>query len=89
MLSAFRPRRRCYLSSATIWFLGAAWALARAAIDKDQAWLAVIMLIVTTGFYGAYQVFHYSESYLTARTLAEALVVTAWPHISLAGGGWD
>ena len=63
--------------SCTAWFLAAAWALARKISNADQAWLAVIMLIVTTGFYGAYSVFHYSESYLTARTLAEALVVTA------------
>jgi hypothetical protein len=61
----------------TVWFLAAAWALAREVSNKDQAWLAVIMLIVTTGLYGAYGVFHYSESYLTARNLAEALVVTA------------
>lgn len=61
----------------TVWFLSAAWALAREVSDKEQAWLAVIMLIVTTGLYGAYGVFHYSENYLTARNLAEALIVTA------------
>ena len=51
--------------------------MARELTDTDTAWLAVAILIMTTGFYGAYSVFHYSELYLTARSLAEALVVTA------------
>ena len=63
--------------SCTAWFLSAAWALAREVSNTDTAWLAVIMLLVTTGSYGASAVFHYSESYLTARSLAEALIVTA------------
>jgi len=59
------------------WFLAGAWFLARALSNAGTAWLAVAMLIVTVGHYGAYDVFHFSEDYLTARSLAEALVVTA------------
>jgi hypothetical protein len=61
----------------TVWFLTAAWFLARELSNRDTAWLAVAMLISTVGFYGAYAIFHYSENYLTARTAAEALVVTS------------
>jgi hypothetical protein len=75
----------------TAGFLAAAWALARELSSTDAAWLAVVMLISTTGFYGAYAIFHYSESYLTARSLAEALVVAAlaahfhgWRKLGLA-----
>ena len=58
-------------------FLVAAWFLARAVTDGDLAWLAVGLLILTVGHYGAFDIFHFSEDYLTARSLAEALVVTA------------
>ncbi len=61
----------------TAWFLAAAWFLARTLTDRDTAWLAVAMLIITVGRYGAYEVFSFSEDYLTARSLGEALVVTA------------
>jgi hypothetical protein len=61
----------------TAGFLAAAWALARKLSNSETAWLAVAMLICTVGYYGAYRIFHYSESYLTARTMAEALVVTS------------
>ena len=61
----------------SIWFLAAAWDLARELFSSRTAWLAAAMLTCITGYYGAYEIFHYSESYLTARSLAEALVVTA------------
>jgi hypothetical protein len=61
----------------TVGFLAAAWALARKLSNSGTAWLAVAMLISTVGYYGAYGIFHYSENYLTARTMAEALVVTS------------
>jgi hypothetical protein len=61
----------------TVSLFCAAWCLVRALLSRATAWLALIMLASTTGFYGAYQVFHYSEYYLTARSLAEALVVVA------------
>ncbi len=61
----------------TAWFLTAAWFLARALSNGDTAWLAVALLIITVGHYGSYDIFHFSEDYLTARTVGEALVVTA------------
>jgi hypothetical protein len=63
--------------AATLGFLAAAWFLARNLASHDLAWLAVAMLIVTGGEFGAYSVFHFSESFLTARLPAEALVVAA------------
>ncbi len=61
----------------TVGFLTAAWVLARRLWNSGTAWLALAMLISTVGYYGAYRIFHYSESYLTARTMAEALVVAS------------
>jgi len=61
----------------TVTFAAAAWAAARGLLGSNLAWVAVLMLIVTTGSYGAYEVFNYSETYLTARSLAEALIVVA------------
>ncbi len=60
-----------------VWFFTAAWALARELSDSRTACLAVALLIVTVGAYGAYGVFRYAEDWLTARSLAEALVITA------------
>jgi hypothetical protein len=61
----------------TVWFAAAAWAAARGLLGSNLAWLAVLMLIVTTGSYGGSGIFNYSETYLTARSLAEALIATA------------
>ena len=61
----------------TVWFLAAAWVLARKLTTTDEACFAVVLLIVTVGYYGAYGIFDYSESYLTARSLGEALTVTS------------
>ena len=58
-------------------FLVAAWFFARSLTSGDLAWLSVALLIVTVGSYGSYDVFHFSEDYLTARSLAEALVMIA------------
>jgi len=58
-------------------FLVGAWFFARASNPRDLAWLSVALLIVTVGSYGSYDVFHFSEDYLTARSLAEALVMVA------------
>ncbi len=58
-------------------FLTAAWYFARALSSRDFAWLSVALLIVTVGSYGSFDVFHFSEDYLTARSLAEALVMVA------------
>ena len=58
-------------------FFAAAWLLARQLARTHIAYLAVALLIVTTGEYGAFGIFHYAEDWLTARSLAEALVITA------------
>lgn len=58
-------------------FLAAAWQLANRLLAPGEAWLAVGTLILTVGAYGSYGVFHFAEDYLTARSAAEALVVTA------------
>lgn len=60
-----------------VWFFVAAWALARRLSDARCAFLAVTLLILTACEYGAFSVFHYAEDWLTARSLAEALVATA------------
>lgn len=61
----------------TVSLFSAAWVLVRRLTSRGTAWLALVVLATTTGFYGAYEVFHYSEYYLTARSLAEALVVAS------------
>jgi hypothetical protein len=60
-----------------LWFFIAAWLLARRLSSACGAFLAVALLVVTGGAYGAFGVFHYAEDWLTARSLAEALVLTA------------
>jgi hypothetical protein len=57
--------------------LAAAWVSIRGLFDAQDAWLAVGLLIVTVGYYGAYQIFSYSENYLSARSMGEALVAVA------------
>lgn len=59
------------------WFFAAAWVLARRLSDTRCAFLTVVLLIITTGEYGAFGVFHYAEDWVTARSMSEALVVTA------------
>jgi hypothetical protein len=61
----------------TAGFLVAAWFMVRELSNAESAWAAAALLIVTIGYYGAYQIFSYSENYLTARSLAEALVAAA------------
>src|ERR1700716_2948184 len=59
--------------SFTVWFLGATWVLARQLAGRDAAWLVIALLIMTVGRYGGGVAFHFSEDFLTARSLAEAL----------------
>jgi hypothetical protein len=59
----------------TFSLIAAAWVMARELWDESTAWLAAGMLVIAASNYGAYGVFHYAESYLTARTMSEALVV--------------
>ena len=58
-------------------FFAAAWALARRLYEGACAFWAVALLVLVPGTYGAYGVFHYAEDWLTARSVAEALVVTS------------
>jgi hypothetical protein len=60
-----------------ITFVVAVWFVARSLWDTTSAWLSAAACVVITCGYGAYSVFTYSESYLTARSLAEALVIVA------------
>jgi len=66
------------------WLFAAAWKLAEgigaggSANDPNgTAWLGAAFLALAAGDYGAAGVFHISDSFLTARLPAEALVVTA------------
>ena len=68
---------RCLYVTCSAWFLAAAWLLMRRLSDAKTAWLALVLLMIQVGHYGAYGVFRYSEEFLTARSLAEALTVTA------------
>ncbi len=61
----------------TLTFFAAIWLVARTLWDETSAWAAAAMCIVVAGGYGAYNVFTYSEAYLTARSMAEAMVVVA------------
>ena len=60
-----------------ILFFAASWVLARRLFDGPCAFSAVALLILIPGTYGAFGVFQYAEDWLTARSAAEALVVTA------------
>jgi hypothetical protein len=59
------------------WFFAAAWALTRDLFDRRSAFLSTVIVMVIAGSYGGYSVFNFSEDWLTARTLAEPMVITA------------
>jgi hypothetical protein len=64
-----------------IWFFSASWALARELFDRRSAFLSTVIVMVIAGSYGGYSVFKFGEDWLTARTLAEPMVITAiWLH---------
>ncbi len=67
----------CLYVACAAWFLTAAWLLLRRLSDERTAWLALLLLMILVGRYGSYGVFRFSEEYLTARTVAEAMTVTA------------
>jgi hypothetical protein len=60
-----------------ILFFTASWVLGRHLLQGACAFRAVALLILIPGVYGAFGVFQYAEDWLTARSAAEALVVTA------------
>lgn len=61
-----------------LWFFAAAWTLARSFSQSHVAFVSVGMLIIVSGAYGAYSVFRYAEDWVTARSLGEAMVITAF-----------
>jgi hypothetical protein len=58
-------------------FYGAIWAFSRRLFGARTAIITTALAIVIPGEYGAYHVFHIAEDMLTARTLIEALAMTA------------
>jgi hypothetical protein len=60
-----------------VFFIGA-WSLAAAIGNRRSAWLAVAVLMIVSGDYGASGVFRLSEQFLTARLPAEALIIAAF-----------
>jgi len=58
-------------------FLIGAWFLMRRLTDASRAWLAIALLVIIPGDFGAFNVIRYAEPFLTARTAAEALVIIA------------
>ncbi len=67
----------------TAWLFAAAWKLAvgiaagATNAANGAAWLGAAFLVIAAGDYGAAGVFRISDSFLTARLPAEALVITA------------
>jgi hypothetical protein len=61
----------------TLWFLIAAWCVARASAGRNAAWLAVCFLVIVAGSYGGSGVFRFSDQFLTSRLPAEAMIVTS------------
>jgi hypothetical protein len=60
-----------------VWFFAASWALVRELFDRRSAFLATVVVMVIAGSYGGYSVFKFSEDWLTARTLAEPMLISA------------
>ncbi len=63
--------------TSTLWLLVAAWLLARNLSTPMAAFLGVAALLLIKGIYGGSDVFSYVEDFTTARSVAEAMVVTA------------
>jgi hypothetical protein len=61
----------------TAWLFAAAWKLAAEIAPGGAACLGAAFLVIAAGDYGAAGVFRISDSFLTARLPAEALVITA------------
>ncbi len=61
----------------TACFFAALWGVARRLTGRDLAFVTIALFIVTGGAYGSYRVFNFLEDYLTARSVADAMVVIA------------
>jgi hypothetical protein len=67
----------------TLLYFCAAYLMTRKLFGVTVSWVTIGLLIVVSGRYGAYEVFSYSEDYLTARSLAVALIVLSMAlHVS-------
>jgi hypothetical protein len=65
-----------------VWFFSAVWALTRQLFDRRSAFLSTAVLMVVVGSYGGFSVFSFSEDWLTARTLAEPMAISAlWLYL--------
>jgi hypothetical protein len=62
---------------AQVSFFGFAWILARRLMPASMALLSAGLLVTLPAVYGGYSIFWYSESMLTAREPAEALVLAS------------
>jgi hypothetical protein len=60
-----------------VWLLAAAWLLVRRFANPAAAALALALLIIVPGSYGGSGVFHSAEDFLSARSFAEALGISA------------
>jgi hypothetical protein len=60
-----------------LWFFAAAWMFACALWTRKVAVVSTALLIVAVTDYGSNGVFQYAEDWVTARSFAEALVITA------------
>jgi hypothetical protein len=58
-------------------YFAAAFAVVKKIATPLAALVAVGLLMAAPGYYGAFHAFHFGEDMLTARTLAEALTMTA------------
>jgi len=78
-------------AACTLTFIAAAWVSAQSLWDATRAWACAATCIVVVSGYGAYDVFAYSEPYLTARSMAEAMVIVALAcHLrGLRRWGWS
>jgi hypothetical protein len=67
----------------TLLYFCAAYFLSRKLFGVTVGWVTIGLLIIIAGHYGAFEVFSYSEDYLTARSLAVALVILSLAlHVS-------
>jgi hypothetical protein len=58
-------------------YFWAAHSYSHSQFGKTTAWLSVSALVIASSSYGAYDVFSFSDDYLTARSLAVAMIATS------------
>jgi len=60
-----------------LFFVTGAWLIARAVLPRGYRLYALLAVVVLPAGYGALNIFHYGEAFLTARPFAEALVLVS------------